>query len=196
MINREDWWSTPIWNFIIPSEDINYTGIEQECYAKKEKDLGRVISNNGGWQSNDIFINKTTPHISRLLSSIEKYTTIALNEYGKRSDVKVALNNAWININGTGDSNNIHWHPRCVVSGVFYVKAPQDSGKITFYNDSRTDCYNHLYFDANNKNTFSSISYKAEVGRVLAFPPWLIHSVESSRSNEDRISIAFNFVGK
>ena len=38
----------------------------------------------------------------------------------------------WTNINGSGDFNLKHNHPRSDLSGVFWIKTPKDSGSIVF----------------------------------------------------------------
>ena len=52
---REDWFSTPIWvedNFLTENE---FNAIYNFVYETRDSDKeGRIISNVGGWQSNEI----------------------------------------------------------------------------------------------------------------------------------------------
>ncbi len=40
--------------------------------------------------------------------------------------------NAWININQKNNSNQVHTHPACILSGVYYIKTPKECGNIQF----------------------------------------------------------------
>jgi uncharacterized protein (TIGR02466 family) len=193
---KEDWWATPIWYFDIPIEEADYIKIAEECYSEKNKSEGRIISNKDGWQSNDIFKNKNIPNISNLINIIDVQTKHVFKDHGLKNNIDVGIGNSWININFKDSSNYVHTHSECIMSGVYYIKANENSGDTEFYGDSRLEFYNQLYFDNSNKNTFSSVVYKPIVGRVLIFPSWVPHSVKSNKSDEDRISISFNIVSK
>ena len=42
------------------------------------------------------------------------------------------MNSMWININGPGNYNHSHNHPGCDLSGVLWLKVPENSGNIVF----------------------------------------------------------------
>jgi uncharacterized protein (TIGR02466 family) len=44
----------------------------------------------------------------------------------------------------------------------------------------------------NEKNYVSHLSFNPSAGKMIIFPSHLYHYVESNKSDEDRISIAFN----
>jgi uncharacterized protein (TIGR02466 family) len=193
-IIREDWWATPIWFFDIPSKIINPTNVEQECYSLRDKSESAPILNVSGWQSQDSLVDKNTPNIHKLFNEIEIQSKSIFKEHGIKNNINVSMGNPWININYKTSTNDVHIHGGAMMSGVYYVKASQDSGDIMFYGDPKLEFYNSLYFDIKNKNTHAYVTYKPIVGRVLIFPPWLPHSVETNNSNDDRISIGFNFM--
>lgn len=99
----------------------------------------------------------------------------------------------WTNINGPGHFNETHHHnphSGTFMSGVFYVKCPEDSGAIRFYDprphiDTSPDS---VYYGGSK-----FIRFFPNPNTLLIFPPWLNHSVEPNQSQEDRLSIAFNF---
>jgi len=43
-----------------------------------------------------------------------------------------------------------------------------------------------------NEYNFNHVTYKPLVGEILMFEPWLHHTVQENRSNENRISVGFN----
>ena len=104
--------------------------MQQECYTMRKNDpVGRARSNNGsGWQSND-GVNER-PIFQSLLNGVE---TVFDNEVfpfymGKESeDCKLHHGNYWVNINYQHSYNNVHTHPGCWYSGVFYLKVPDET---------------------------------------------------------------------
>ena len=108
------------------------------------------------------------------------------------------MGNMWANINPPGGYNMPHIHPNSHFSGVYYIKAPKDSGKIIF-NEPKTGA--HMIMPRRKKGPPPSHLWK-EVhvdpleGRIVMFPSWLWHGVEPNESNDIRISVSFNFIQK
>jgi uncharacterized protein (TIGR02466 family) len=190
-ITREEWWATPIWYFYIPKTQIDPNLIEKECYKEQSNSKGRVKSNVHGWQSEDIIgVDKNRPLISNLLKEIALMTSPVLKDLGVPKELE--LTNAWININPKNSFNQVHIHTKSMLSGVYYVSANEHSGDIVFHNEAKLNMLYGMFTDANNKNTYSSVKYKPETGKIILFPSWIPHGVNINNSQEDRISIAFN----
>ena len=83
---------------------------------------------------------------------------------------------AWFNVNGPGHSNRWHRHHIDEFSAVVYVQVPEDSGYIEFQNGRK----------------FFKIM--PEAGDVIAFSSNVMHRVLENKSNDHRISIAFNLI--
>jgi len=83
----------------------------------------------------------------------------------------------WLNAQGPGQSTSEHVHEELdeLLSGVYYLKVPERSGDIVLQ-EGRI-----------------SMRVKPEAGMFLFFPPSLSHRVEVNRSDELRLSLAFNF---
>jgi len=109
------------------------------------------------------------------------------------------IGNMWANINPPGGYNRPHIHPNSHFSGVYYIKAPQNSGEIVF-NDPRSAA--HMVMPDRVKDIKPPSHLWREVrvnpleGRMLMFPSWLWHCVEPNGSNDIRISVSFNFIQK
>ena len=86
---------------------------------------------------------------------------------------------SWININKKTHFNVPHNHPCCIFSGVFYIKTPYNSGNFAFYRNI------HVYK--------STELIKPEENMLILFPSHFDHYVEPNNSNQDRISISFNY---
>lgn len=185
--------STPVW--IEDIEKIDIIPIEKLCRRLRSIDiLGRKLSNQGGWQSQD-FLAGTYDELQLLENRIIDQANQCVRDYGYIEEkVAVVIGNMWVNINDKGHSNSVHIHDDSFISGVFYVKAKLGQGNINFYKDYNTDYiiasqapikfYNHLNSGA--------MSYEPLTGRLILFPGHLPHGVENNGLDEDRISISFN----
>jgi uncharacterized protein (TIGR02466 family) len=166
--------------------------IEKFCHALKESSGGRVVSNGGGWQSNDLALD--TPELQELFHTI----TDKLNElhryFGFDESMRQSIADAWINISKKGNFNYAHNHPGMFFSCVYYVKGGQNKGNIEF----TTPIEGHAYTIQNNMvaahNSFTghALSIPPITGELLIFPSWLNHFVRQNETDEDRISIAIN----
>ena len=110
------------------------------------------------------------------------------------------ISNMWANVSPRYAFNRVHTHPGSAWSGVYYVHAPEHSGKI-YFQDPRPQAqvYNVRYkTDAPRKReVWSEVFYEPIVGRLILFPAWLQHEVQPNLSElegeaGERISISFN----
>jgi uncharacterized protein (TIGR02466 family) len=148
------------------------------------------ISNRGGWQSPSDF--HTLESFSEFKNYIWNNTFETLSHYNR----KFELSNMWININKKGNYNTTHNHPGCLMSGVFWVKAPENCGKLIFLNPhSFVEDWLIESADVDVKkrlNYHHTFEFMPQEGTLVMFPSHLMHLVEMNESDEDRISIAFN----
>jgi uncharacterized protein (TIGR02466 family) len=170
---------SPVWATQLECFDNNE--LLNQIYEIERTHSSEKFSNRGGFQSHN-FENS-------------KFKDVILNETPRRVDKKLPplKINDWVNINRKGDYNCRHVHlcNNVFLSGVYYVKVPENSGNIRFW-DPRGILHHRLpehdyYFD---DCQYQWIVPKA--GLLLFFPTWLEHEVEPNESDEDRISISFN----
>jgi uncharacterized protein (TIGR02466 family) len=168
--------------------------IEEFCHKKRIEDpIGRVVSNKGGWQSNDLYIkNDELKELMNII--IDRTRNLAENfSYSNTNDLKI--DNYWININKSANDYNIkHRHPKTVIVAIYYVKVPKNSGEIVLHTPIQD--YDKFIFEnmmkKYNAYNSSTYSYIPKTGDLILFPAWLYHSVLPNQSGEERISIAFN----
>jgi uncharacterized protein (TIGR02466 family) len=176
---------------------LNTKKLTSFAYDLKTKDKGRVLSNNGGWQSNDVDLTNTT--LKPLFKEISKNVEDYIHLIGFKKNLQMLLCNGWFNINDYKDSNNMHYHPDCEISGVYYLQSSKDSGEIVFYHPS--DVLD-LFWKDSKKEIFTPINsksyiYEPMVNRLFLFPSWLKHSVMPNMDKKlNRISFSFNIVIK
>lgn len=100
---------------------------------------------------------------------------------------------AWMNVSPPGASNQIHYHPNCHFSGVYYVSLDASRCGSIYFRDPRVASRMMTYpIDGVTEFTASEIPMAPEEGRMYIFPGWLEHGVEENKSDRDRISISFN----
>lgn len=189
---------TPIWKSL---EDIDIISIKDFCLDLRNKNQGRIMTNIGGWQSEEFDHNAVfeSPLADLGKTILKNMQTISIDMGYKNIDWEIV--SLWININGPQHRNSPHTHPGSSFSGCFYVDVPIDSGDIVFYRDSGEI---HLMTYWGDATTFTSPTELSKVttgynpieGMMLIFPSHITHLVQENKSSEERISIAFNLVGQ
>lgn len=190
-MHRNDWFATPIWHedLLIDDSVINY--LSEYWINVSKKEVSTQHSNKGGWQSE----SKTNLDLDAekiLFKEIDK----RVNEVNKQLGIHypIRLVNYWANINYKNSYNVEHIHNRSIVSGVLYLKIPNDDcGSITFSCDSTKQFILDTYTDGSTLLSKSSVSYSPKSKRLLLFPSWVTHRVENNNTDQLRVSISFNF---
>ena len=178
--------------------------IQLLCNEYQQKDAGRILTNVGGYQSNDLPLNEVSLH--PLIKEINTHSSKFAKEFINNNEQ--VLSNMWINISLYKDTNKSHNHPGSDISGVYYVKIPDDCGNIVFEHPATDvlDYYSRFGpFGTKSPpyrlktNEYNSITWwkPAVENHLYLFPSWLRHHVEPNQNkNEERISISFNTTEK
>jgi len=105
----------------------------------------------------------------------------------------VNVEGCWFNINNTLNSHNqIHNHSG-IVSGVFYLKAPEGAGNLHIMNMGMNQMWpGHNQADRPSSATAAHYTIKPRAGDMYLWPSYLYHSVDSNTKDVERISISFN----
>ena len=166
--------------------------IEKFCLEIQKASAGRVISNGGGWQSDNLDPN--TPELAELFAEVGKKLDEVHRAFDFKPSMRQVITESWININGKGHFNYSHDHPGSLFSAVYYVKGGADKGEL----ELKTPITAHTYTISNemvggfNAFTGHAMVIPPVTGDLVIFPSWLLHRVNMSQSDEARISIAFN----
>ena len=102
------------------------------------------------------------------------------------------ITTCWAMVNGKYASNTLHNHPNSILSGVYYLRTPENSGGICFSDPRSASRMLNPPLIEFNPWTLPKISYKPVEGTMFLFPSWLLHGVETNMSEETRISVSFN----
>ena len=180
--------------FKVPVYVSNFKPNDKKVFMKDvntilKKDKGRMRTNIGGYQSNDLPLN----NLQELLHKITEDSNLIVKDLNLKEGLN--LNNYWININKYKDSNLPHTHTKSVLSGVYYIKVPKNSGRIVFqsaYNHIISNYWLDQYIDKYTSTNGSKWFMEVKEEMLLIFPSWLMHYVEPNLSKDKRISLSFN----
>lgn len=104
------------------------------------------------------------------------------------------LEDLWINILPEGGSHGLHIHPHSVISGTTYVAMPEGASALKL-EDPRLGFM--MGAPARRKGAREElrtfIYEKPAVGDVLLWESWLRHEVPMNMSEDERISVSFNY---
>ncbi|MDB4547941.1 TIGR02466 family protein [Akkermansiaceae bacterium] len=190
---RELHFPTPIYIADIEHPTLNQE-LERDILAWSKKDKGVVRTNVQGWHSHTTMQDMS--EYKKLVHMLyEAQKTIYDQEH---LDSEPVLGNMWANINPPGGMNRAHQHPNSLWSGVYYIKAPKNSGHLKIDDPRSVACMSRPRQKVGKKPTrlFRETHYEPKAGRLIMFPSWLMHCVDPNESNDIRISVSFNFLQK
>jgi len=102
---------------------------------------------------------------------------------------KPICDSMWINVLPQGGSHTSHIHTNAVLSGTYYVTAPEGASPIVF-----EDPRHPMMMAAPLRKTSIYESRTPRAGTLMMWESWLRHEVPMNRAREDRVSISFNCV--
>ena len=113
----------------------------------------------------------TVSELKTLINQAKQYASEILDK-----DIATLKIGFWINIMQQGHTTSLHCHEDAdeLLSGVYYVKVPENSGQFIYHLDREKH------------------SLDPEEGSFLFFSPSLLHEVTEHQSEQPRISVAFN----
>tara|TARA_R110002020_G_scaffold133536_1_gene297955 strand:- start:1338 stop:1937 length:600 start_codon:yes stop_codon:yes gene_type:complete len=194
----EYFFPTPVYFKDLPNAEKLNKYLEEHIVRWSKEDKGLSKTNVNGWHSTtDMnFKEEYNPLTKELFNMQEE---IFAKEHLTK---KPACGNMWANINYPGSFNRPHLHPNSLFSGVYWVKTPPKCGNFMVY-DPRPGSHTTM---PNRKDEqligtkllgseyWREVHFQPIAGRILMFPAWLWHEVRPNRSNENRISVSFNFL--
>ena len=180
MIEIKSLWATPIWTSRIKTvnnEDLIRFVLDEQARAPEII----VRSNRGGWQSRknlfeDIEMSGLYEEIWNVCN--ELWPTIS----------GIQFKQMWAAINKINNWNRIHNHGANQISGGYYLRVPEDSGRIVFRDPAAMRAKDSTNFLLGGE----LYEYQPKEYDLIMWPAYLDHFVEPSESDEDRIMISFN----
>jgi uncharacterized protein (TIGR02466 family) len=179
--------ATPVWVFRPNAAETLAAGLASYVLSLRGADA-KSAGQRRYWQSRDDLHHAA--ELAPLVALIDEASRAV------RSLLQVAcelsLTGLWANVStGTGALHE-HTHPNNYLSGVFYARMPEGAGPIAFKDPRPQTKILRPRTIAENPLNALELEYPATAGTLLIFPAWLEHSVRPSRTNDERITLAWN----
>jgi uncharacterized protein (TIGR02466 family) len=173
--------ATPVYKTTVNISETNFGFVNKS----RETVMKNSYGNNS---SSDTFIlNK--PEMDGLReqvnSALQYYADSILGVDG----VKLEITQSWINYNDPETSHHTHTHPNSIVSGVIYFS--DEPSDIVFFRPSPVT---NLKPRIKTRTKFNELNFYMPVSKctMILFPSTTSHGVNINKTNDTRISLAFN----
>ncbi|SLN56162.1 hypothetical protein ROG8370_02531 [Roseovarius gaetbuli] len=180
---------------------IDAAELETSCYSIAEDDeAGQEWCEENGYPGYTSYASLTDlgwrfPIFKDLVKVLNKHVAAFAKDLEfDLDDKKLKLEDIWINILPEGGTHSSHIHPHSVISGTTYVAMPDGASALKL-EDPRSAMM--MAAPARRKDAREELKTfiyaKPAVGDVLLWESWLRHEVPMNMSEEDRISVSFNY---
>lgn len=129
--------------------------------------------------------------MNNLAAYIETHIRKYINIIGAWEPMPTKLAHSWVNIIGEHDNQDWHQHQDALISGTYYYQTSDNSGDIVFRTPNQ---FVELELFPLGSTVDKFYSVKPKNGKIVLFPGWLAHKVEENKSDNERISISFNYL--
>jgi uncharacterized protein (TIGR02466 family) len=141
-----------------------------------------------GKQSHEILKGSTNESILTVKSKLNSILSSYISSHPLLKSInekKLSKNeiSGWAVVLGCGGHQKRHIHPEAIVSGVIYIKLPEETKDSTLNEGN-------LILHTNQTQTMIT----PEEGHVVVFPSYLAHETVPLKSDGERICIAFNLI--
>lgn len=194
---------TPVIVDVVPDAPALNAALADTARRRKATDPGVAKSNWLGWQSTPDMLDWGGDP-ARLLA--ERFVALC-DQFTHHPNAAVEpftwYLDMWANVSGPKASNESHAHPGAVWSAVYWVDDgyagsadPALGGELVLH-DPRMPMVRMLPLDLRYKRpdgqVLQSLTHLRPIaGRLVMFPPWLMHAVRPYNGTGERISIAMN----
>lgn len=199
---KRSYFPTLIFQFDLPDPKPLNEKLLAAVYAERERDRKGIERSNipelGGWHShNELHKN---PEFADMTALIGNATRRISEDQSYHEKYTFKIGTMWSIINPPGSANRAHVHPGCLLSGVYYIQAPENAGNIEFIEPRTVHLMNQPKFQSNSKRAkenWTKVRFDPVPGRMIIFPSWLYHAVDTNQSKAEgelanRIIISFN----
>jgi len=180
---------------------IDAAEMEKSCYSIAEDDeAGQAWCETEGYPGYTSYASLTDlpwrfPIFADLVKALDSHVAAFARDLefdlGERA---LKLEDIWINILPEGGTHSSHIHPHSVISGTTYVAMPGGASalKLEDPRSARMMAAPPRLKEARGEMR-GFVYVTPQVGDVVMWESWLRHEVPMNMSEEDRISVSFNY---
>ncbi|WP_322866921.1 2OG-Fe(II) oxygenase family protein [Aquicoccus sp. G2-2] len=175
--------------------------LEASCFSiAEDDDAGQQWCEENGYPGYTSYASLTDlpwrfPIFADLVSALDAHVAAFAEDLEFDLEGRaLKLEDIWINILPEGGVHASHIHPHSVISGTTYVTMPEGASalKLEDPRSARMMAAPARKKDAREElKTFVYVAPK--VGDVLLWESWLRHEVPMNMSEDDRVSVSFNY---
>jgi uncharacterized protein (TIGR02466 family) len=195
--------ATPLYHARLSDFDpkVDTDELEASCYSIAEDDeAGQTWCEEQGYPGYTSYASLSDlpwrfPIFADVVKALDQHVT-AFAEHCQLDlgDKQLQLEDLWINILPEGGSHSSHIHPHSVISGTTYVAMPDGASALKLEDPRLPMMMAAPTRVKNAREELKPFVYIAPApGDVLLWESWLRHEVPMSMSEEDRISVSFNY---
>jgi uncharacterized protein (TIGR02466 family) len=185
----------------VAKKKIDYAELAMSCNAIAEDDeAGQEWCEANGYAGYTSYASLNDlpwrfPIFADLEKALDKHVAAFVKDLGfDLHGKKLKCGSFWINILPEGGMHASHIHPHSVISGTTYVAMPSGTSALKL-EDPRLPMMMHapLRLKDAAQELQSFVYVKPAVGEVLLWESWLRHEVPMNMSQDERISVSFNY---
>lgn len=182
-------------------DNADMTELEKACYSIAQDDeAGQAWCEENGYPGYTSYASLTDlpwrfPIFADVVQAIDAHVRDFAGDLEFDLDGgTLRLEDIWINILPEGGTHSSHIHPHSVISGTLYVAMPDGASALKLEDPRSSRMMASPRRTKNAREELRVFHYASPgVGHVLLWESWLRHEVPMNMSEDDRISISFNY---
>ena len=180
---------------------IDFDELASSCLAIAEDDeAGQTWCEKNGYPGYTSYASLNDlpwrfPVFADLEKALNKHVEVFVKDLGfDLQGKKLKCGSFWINILPEGGMHASHIHPHSVISGTVYVAMPKGASALKLEDPRLPMMMAAPTRTKKAPECLQSFVYiTPAVGEVLMWESWLRHEVPMNMSEDDRISVSFNY---
>ena len=194
--------ATPLYHAPLTAQgDVDLPDIKRSCWSIAQDDeAGQNWCMENGYPGYTSYASLTDLGWRfSVFSELEKLLDLHVAQFVREldwdlEDKAITLEDLWINILPEGGTHSGHIHPHSVISGTTYIAMPEDASAIRFEDPRLPQMMAAPPRRKNARGDLRPFVFIApRVGDVILWESWLRHEVPVNMSEEERISVSFNY---
>lgn len=175
--------------------------LEASCYSIAEDDeAGQQWCEDKGYPGYTSYASLTDlpwrfPIFADIVEALDKHVATFVEDLEFDLDGRsLVLEDLWINILPEGGMHSSHLHPHSVISGTTYVSMPEGASALKIEDPRSGRMMAAPVRRKGARRELEPFIYVTpDVGDVLLWESWLRHEVPMNMSEDERISVSFNY---
>lgn len=175
--------------------------LEASCYSIAEDDeAGQDWCEREGYPGYTSYASLTDlpwrfPVFAQIKEALDKHVAAFAVELDfDLGDGHLELEDLWINILPEGGTHSSHLHPHSVISGTTYVSMPEGTSALKLEDPRSARMMASPPRKKGGREDLQTFVFvKPRVGDVFLWESWLRHEVPMNMSEDDRVSVSFNY---